>query len=91
MKVPHRLVLLPGLMDTSITPDPTRHHVTIAIVYMRPFSRGNVHLNSADPLALPRIDPNYLAITDFGMCSILLFVSNIKIADERLCRGRRTT
>ncbi|KAF7791621.1 hypothetical protein EIP86_002639 [Pleurotus ostreatoroseus] len=59
------LVLLPGLMDPSITPNASRHHITIAANYMRPFSRGNTHLSSADPLALPRIDPNYLAITDF--------------------------
>ncbi|PSR77915.1 hypothetical protein PHLCEN_2v7657 [Hermanssonia centrifuga] len=58
-------------MDPSIIPDPSKHHITIAAVYMRPFSRGNVHLASTDPLALPRIDPNYLAIQDFGSTSML--------------------
>ena len=34
----------------------------IAYIYeLRPLSRGRVGLNSADPLAPPRIDPNYLA------------------------------
>jgi choline dehydrogenase len=33
---------------------------TIGIMALRPRSRGYVHLASADPLAFPKIDPNYL-------------------------------
>ena len=65
-------MLLPGLMDPSVTPNPDRHHITIAANYMRPFSRGTVHVASADPLALPAIDPNFLAITEWGASPIFL-------------------
>ena len=34
---------------------------TIGVMALRPRSRGYVHLASADPLAYPKIDPNYLA------------------------------
>ncbi len=34
---------------------------TIGVMALRPRSRGTVHLASPDPLAAPRIDPNYLA------------------------------
>jgi choline dehydrogenase len=34
---------------------------TIGVMALRPRSRGYVHLASADPLAHPKIDPNYLA------------------------------
>ncbi|HEU4517553.1 MAG TPA: GMC family oxidoreductase N-terminal domain-containing protein [Steroidobacteraceae bacterium] len=35
--------------------------VTCHVALLRPSSRGRVGLRSADPLAAPRIDPNYLA------------------------------
>ena len=31
-----------------------------------PFSRGNVHISSADPLAYPHINPNYFLV-DFDL------------------------
>ena len=34
---------------------------TVGVMALRPRSRGYVHLASADPLAFPTIDPNYLA------------------------------
>ena len=34
---------------------------TIGVMALRPRSRGYVHLASADPLAHPKIDPNYLS------------------------------
>lgn len=37
---------------------------TIGITALRPRSRGSIHVASADPLAAPRIDPNYLAEQD---------------------------
>lgn len=35
--------------------------ISIAACQLRPESRGHVHIRSADPLAPPRITPNYLA------------------------------
>ena len=37
------------------------HGFSIHACVLRPFSRGSVTLNSADPRAAPRIDPNFLA------------------------------
>ena len=34
---------------------------TVGVMALRPRSRGYVHLTSADPLAYPKIDPNYLS------------------------------
>lgn len=34
---------------------------TISMCQLRPSSRGTVHIQSADPLAAPKIDPNYLS------------------------------
>ncbi|WP_423823246.1 choline dehydrogenase [Salinisphaera sp. SPP-AMP-43] len=36
------------------------HGYTLRICDLRPGSRGHIGLNSADPMAPPRIDPNYL-------------------------------
>jgi choline dehydrogenase len=40
---------------------PEGHGFTFAPVLLRPKSRGRITLRSADPLALPAIQPNYLA------------------------------
>jgi len=40
---------------------PTSHGVTYAFYVTRPASRGRITLASADPLAQPAIDPNYLS------------------------------
>jgi choline dehydrogenase len=34
---------------------------TIGVMALRPYSRGYIHIQSADPAVQPRIDPNYLA------------------------------
>ena len=38
--------------------------ITISVANLRPSSRGSVHAASADPLAAPAIQPNYLATAD---------------------------
>lgn len=37
---------------------------TVGVMALRPKSRGYVHVNSTDPLAHPKIDPNYLGDDD---------------------------
>lgn len=37
------------------------NYVTIVPMLMHPFSRGSVHIASADPAAQPRVDPRYLS------------------------------
>jgi choline dehydrogenase len=49
----------------AIVPDygrklPDRHGFTVYVNQGRPQSRGTIRLQSSDPLAAPRIDPNYL-------------------------------
>ena len=64
-----RLTLTPGSQDPRIPPADADHkRELITVINIRPFSRGNVHLNTTNPLDLPLIDPNFLGIKDFGMC-----------------------
>lgn len=37
------------------------NYITIVTMLMHPFSRGSVHITSADPTAQPRVDPRYLS------------------------------
>jgi choline dehydrogenase len=39
---------------------------TVGVMALRPRSRGYVHVKSPDPLAYPKIDPNYLAESEDG-------------------------
>jgi choline dehydrogenase len=51
--------------------------ITLHACCLRPQSRGEVRLTSADPLAPPAIDPNYLAAS-----------YDLKILIDGICRGR---
>ena len=41
--------------------EPGKRYTSLFCTLTRPLSRGTVHIASADPLALPAIDPNYFA------------------------------
>ncbi|CUA69310.1 hypothetical protein RSOLAG22IIIB_08434 [Rhizoctonia solani] len=43
------------------TPKANTSYLTFFAAVEHPFSRGNVHLNSSNPLVPPQIDPNYLS------------------------------
>ncbi|CAE6446915.1 unnamed protein product [Rhizoctonia solani] len=43
------------------TPKANASYLTFFAAVEHPFSRGNVHLNSSNPLVPPQIDPNYLS------------------------------
>ncbi|CCO32637.1 Alcohol oxidase Short=AOX [Rhizoctonia solani AG-1 IB] len=45
----------PGVPKTNAT------YLTLLMVMQHPFSRGNTHINSSDPLAPPQIDPRCLS------------------------------
>lgn len=47
-------------MTTLFSKAQDGNYITIVAVLMRPFSRGSVHLASADAAAQPRVDPWYL-------------------------------
>ncbi|EJD46398.1 alcohol oxidase, partial [Auricularia subglabra TFB-10046 SS5] len=42
-------------------PEPGKRYHTHITILLRPFSRGSVHVASADPLAAPRIDPRFFS------------------------------
>jgi choline dehydrogenase len=48
-------------VEAGIPPVPSGHGCTLNSYFCRPLSRGTVRLSSADPAAMPLIDPNYLA------------------------------
>ncbi|EUC63655.1 glucose oxidase [Rhizoctonia solani AG-3 Rhs1AP] len=43
------------------TPESNTSYISIRAAIQHPFSRGNVHINSSNPLAAPQINPNYLS------------------------------
>ena len=43
------------------TPKPGSHYHTVLVANMHPVSRGSVHIQSADALAKPAVDPAYLS------------------------------
>jgi choline dehydrogenase len=55
--------------------NPKGHGYTVGAILMHPKSRGTVRLRSADPLAAPAIDPNYLAEDD----DLRLLVDGVKL------------
>ncbi|CAE6497422.1 unnamed protein product [Rhizoctonia solani] len=54
------IVLSPGYFGSGI-PKANTSYASLLTVIQHPFSRGNVHVNSSDPLASPQINPNYLS------------------------------
>ncbi|KAK7683859.1 hypothetical protein QCA50_013237 [Cerrena zonata] len=64
----YELTLTPGSADSRLPPDDSSHNrELVTVINIRPFSRGNVHLNTTNPLDLPIIDPNFLGITEFEL------------------------
>ncbi|KAI0647282.1 hypothetical protein C8Q79DRAFT_1009395 [Trametes meyenii] len=53
-------IMWPGGGLTALAPSPNASYITLNVGVMHPFSRGFVHINSSDPLAVPLVNPNYL-------------------------------
>uniref|UniRef100_A0A0W0G550 Glucose-methanol-choline oxidoreductase N-terminal domain-containing protein n=1 Tax=Moniliophthora roreri TaxID=221103 RepID=A0A0W0G550_MONRR len=45
----------------GLTPDNSKRYMTLIVAYTHPFSRGSVHITSADAQVRPAIQPNYLS------------------------------
>lgn len=58
------LIFAPVPFEDEGKGTPDQHAVTAGIVLLRPKSSGTVRLASADPVAAPVIDPNYLSDPD---------------------------
>ncbi|KAG8785534.1 hypothetical protein FRC12_017462 [Ceratobasidium sp. 428] len=52
----------PGYFGAGV-PKANTSYIAMLMVLQHPFSRGSVHINSADPLAKPTCDPNYFSKT----------------------------
>ncbi|KAG9121402.1 hypothetical protein FRC07_002661, partial [Ceratobasidium sp. 392] len=52
----------PGYFGAGV-PKANTSYVAMLMVLQHPFSRGSVHIHSADPLAKPTCDPNYFSKT----------------------------
>ncbi|KAG5634979.1 hypothetical protein H0H81_000157 [Sphagnurus paluster] len=48
-----------GVAHSNYPPMPGRSYLTVITFLLRPYSTGNVHINTADPFAAPLIDPKY--------------------------------
>lgn len=65
-----QLHFVPGMLEDHARKIEMGRGFTIHVCVLRPESRGSVRLASADPLAAPLIDPNFLA-TDKDMATLL--------------------
>ncbi|KAF5379433.1 hypothetical protein D9615_006513 [Tricholomella constricta] len=48
-----------GVAHSNYPPLPGRSYLTAITFLLRPYSTGNVHINTVDPFAAPSIDPRY--------------------------------
>lgn len=53
-------VMIPSGGLTRTRPANDTSYMIISAILQHPFSRGNVHINSSDPMELPAVDPKYL-------------------------------
>ncbi|CAE6351120.1 unnamed protein product [Rhizoctonia solani] len=54
------VIMNPGYAGAGV-PKANTSYMSLITAIQHPFSRGNIHINSSDPLAAPQIDPNYLS------------------------------
>ncbi|CAE6433092.1 unnamed protein product, partial [Rhizoctonia solani] len=71
------IILNPGYFGSG-TPKNNTAYISIIMCIQHPFSRGNIHVNSSNPLAPPVIDPNYFSKS----IDRDILVQSVKFADE---------
>ncbi|CAE6537225.1 unnamed protein product [Rhizoctonia solani] len=54
------VIVYPGYAGVG-APKANTSYMTVFTAIQHPFSRGNIHLNSSDPLVPPQIDPKYFS------------------------------
>ncbi|CAE6346970.1 unnamed protein product [Rhizoctonia solani] len=54
------VIMNPGYSGAGV-PKANTSYMSLIAAIQHPFSRGNIHINSSDPLVAPRIDPNYFS------------------------------
>ncbi|THH20178.1 hypothetical protein EW146_g1129 [Bondarzewia mesenterica] len=70
------IVLSPRFTSRPKLPEANKKYITIACLINHPFSRGTIHVSSADPLTHPVIDPRYFD----EQYDLLSFVELIKLS-----------
>ncbi|CAE7220893.1 unnamed protein product [Rhizoctonia solani] len=54
------VAMYPGYLGAS-APKSNTSYITVFLFMEHPFSRGNIHINTSDPLVAPQIDPKYFS------------------------------
>ncbi len=72
------LLFAPGLFQNEGLTPASAHGFTIMAIALQPHSIGSVRLRSADPLAKPEIDPNYLS--DPGGGDLRVLIAGLELA-----------
>jgi choline dehydrogenase-like flavoprotein len=70
-----------GLVDDHARRLHYGYGISCHVAVLRPGSRGNVRLRSADPLDAPRIDPNFLGVD----ADVETLLAGVKIARDIMC------
>jgi len=78
-----RILLTSGLSSFPNLKENGKQYMGLAIALLHPFSRGDVHLSSSDPLAAPTINPN----TFDNEVDLDLLVGGIKLARKIVAAG----
>jgi choline dehydrogenase len=78
------LLLAPVLFEEEGLKRPTEHGLTLAVVVLRPKSRGSVLLRTADPADPPAIDPRY--VTDSGGEDAATLLRGLRLARRVLAQ-----
>ncbi|KEP46778.1 glucose dehydrogenase [Rhizoctonia solani 123E] len=54
------VIVYPGYAGVGV-PKANTSYFTLFTAFQHPFSRGNIHINTSNPLVAPRIDPKFLS------------------------------
>ncbi|KAF8179476.1 alcohol oxidase [Pholiota molesta] len=69
------IVLAQSFSTTGALPEPGKKYITMTCMINHPFSRGNIHITSNNPLEPPAIDPHYFE----EKFDLRLFVELVKL------------
>ncbi|CEL61578.1 hypothetical protein RSOLAG1IB_10142 [Rhizoctonia solani AG-1 IB] len=71
------IIFNPGYSGSSV-PKANTSYISLVAALQHPFSRGNIHINSTDPLVAPQIDPKYFSKS----IDLQTLVQTVKFGDK---------
>ncbi|KAK0522312.1 hypothetical protein OC834_006334 [Tilletia horrida] len=71
----------PGYLPSGVGPEAGKAYQAVPFCLQHPFSRGSVHIKSADPTVKPAVDPKYLS----NPADLYLMTHAAKRAERILC------